>query len=259
MAKKQKNNKHRNEVEFLSQQLHNNAIAIEEGPKKKRWSTHDIKAIVPLTQTQKDMFQQFYQGDQLCVYGSAGTGKSFIALFLAIHDILDIKRPQKRLIIVRSAVPTRDMGFMPGSIDEKSSLYEMPYKDIFSDLFSRKSTYEDMKEARLVEFMTTSYVRGLTWDNAIIVVDEVQNMSWHEIHSIMTRIGKDSRVIFTGDMTQTDLTNYKGDKSGMDQFIRVVKKMEEFAIVYFTTDDIVRSSLVKSWIVAVEAHTGIKS
>lgn len=257
MKKKQRSKNHREEVEFLSQQLRDNGRAMEEGPKRKRWSTHDIKSITPLTQTQKDMFQQFYQGDQLCAYGSAGTGKSFIALFLAIGDVLDHNRPQKRIIIVRSAVPTRDMGFMPGTLEEKNSLYEAPYRDIFADLFGRKNTYEDMKEARLVEFMTTSYVRGLTWDDAIVVVDEVQNMSWHEIHSIMTRIGKDSRVIFTGDMTQTDLANHK-DKSGMDQFIRVIKKMKEFGIVYFTTDDIVRSSLVKSWIVAVESHTGTK-
>ena len=154
------------------------------------------------------------------------------------------------MIIVRSVVPTREIGFLPGDLNDKVSVYETPYKDICAELIGRSSTYDDMKEAGIVQFMPTSFIRGLTWDNAIVVVDECQNMTFHEINSIVTRLGQNSRIIFTGDTNQTDL---RPVDCGMTKMLSVVDNIETFAKVKFTTDDIVRSNIVKSWIVAAEA------
>lgn len=234
--------------------LQNDAQARMEGPHKKKWSKHDIRAIKPLTDNQHDMFRAYFQGSQICAHGSPGTGKTYLALYLALCDILDGNKPQNHLILVRSAVATRDVGFLPGTLEEKMASYEMPYKDIFADLFHRTSTYDDMKEQGFVRFMTTSFIRGLTWDNAIIVVDEGQNMTWHEINSVLTRVGTDSRVMFTGDLAQTDLNKSSRDQSGMERFVRVAESMKEFSCIKFTTDDIIRSDFVRSWIIASEQN-----
>jgi phosphate starvation-inducible protein PhoH len=233
--------------------INNNVTAIKEGPTQKHWTKHDLKIVRPLTENQHDMFRQYFQGDNIVAFGSAGTGKSFLALYLALCDILDGNKPQERIIIVRSAVTTRELGFMPGSLDEKIALFETPYKDILQELFGRINTYENMKEADLIRFTVTSYIRGITWDNAVIIVDEGQNMTDHEIHSIMTRVGTNSRVVFTGDLAQNDLVSGKrAEKSGMKRLLKVIERMPEFSTVCFTTEDIVRSDFVKSWIVASE-------
>ncbi len=243
----------RNEVESLERLVYANARAAEEGPQqRKKWTIHDLRDIKPLTNNQEEMFHSFFQGNNLCASGSAGTGKTFLALYLAFNEILSTDDGPKRVIIVRSAVPTRDMGFMPGDLDEKMSFYEVPYRDILAELFGRKATYDDMKVAGKVQFMPTSYIRGLTWDDAVVVIDEGENMTFHEINSVMTRIGNNSRVIFTGDMVQTDLRKSGNDSSGMQKFLRVLEHMSEFDCVHFTKHDIVRSAFVKSWIIAAE-------
>lgn len=238
--------------------IENNRRAAAEGPAiKKTWTKHDLRHIEPLTDSQRDMFQQYLQGDQLVALGSAGTGKSYLAFFLAIRDVLERTQPQDHIIVVRSAVATRDLGFMPGTLEEKTALFEVPYKDILADLFGRASTYENMKDAGKIKFMTTSYIRGLTWDNAIIIVDECQNMTWHEINSIMTRIGENSRIVFTGDLVQTDLNKRSQERTGMQRLLETIKHMEQFSSVQFTPKDIVRSNLVKSWIIAAEQTEGM--
>lgn len=241
------------DIKFLQIQLENNGAAIEEHKrKKKKWSPHDLRNIKPLTPNQENMFYQYYQGDQVCAYGSAGTGKTFLALYLALCDVLNKSQTQNRLIIVRSAVATREIGYMPGTLEEKTSLYETPYHDILTELTEKPTAYEDMKRSGLIVFMTTSFIRGLTWDDAVIVIDEGQNMTWHEINSIMTRVGVNSRVIFTGDLVQTDLNKSSKDKCGMQRFLKTINKMGEFFTVQFSIDDIVRGDLVKSWIIASE-------
>jgi phosphate starvation-inducible PhoH-like protein len=249
--KRQKQGKH-NEVEYLQEVISQNGAAMMEGPKRKNWTTHDLKPIRPLTDNQKRLFKHYYSGSQMCAYGSAGTGKTYIALWLAMNDILNKDRAHNRLIVIRSAVATRDVGHLPGTLQEKTALYELPYKDIMGDLFGRASTYDDMKDAGIIEFMPTSFIRGLTWNDAIVVVDEGQNMTWHEINSIVTRLGDNTRLIFTGDLVQTDLNKSSRDVCGMGKFLRVIDKMNEFDTVKFTTDDVVRSDLVKSWIIAAE-------
>ena len=241
-------------VQYLSDALVANGKAAYDGPERKKWHLKDMRNIRPMTDNQKEMFQCFFQGSEhICAHGSAGTGKTFLALYLAFQEILDPESEAERVILVRSAVPSRDMGFMPGTLEEKLALYEMPYVDIMGDLFGRHSTYGEMKKQGLIEFVSTSYVRGLTWDDAIIIVDEGQNLEFHEINSIMTRVGECSRVIFTGDLPQTDLRK-KNQHSGMEQFLTIIESMENFAAINFSTDDIVRSSFVREWIIASEEY-----
>ena len=239
------------EVELLLNKHTLNHKATLEGPKRKTWSIHDLKNIKPLNPTQEDVFQAWFQGSNICAHGSAGTGKTFLALYLAFIELFETKQ-QSRIILVRSAVPTREVGFVPGTLEEKTALYEAPYHDICHELMGRKSTYQDMKDAGKIEFMTTSFIRGLTWDNAIVLVDEGENMTFHEINSIMTRVGENSRVIFTGDLVQTDLDGRKNGICGMKQFLDVIDTMHEFASIEFTVDDIVRSGFCKAWITATQ-------
>lgn len=249
MGRRKSNNKN-NTITELSDALILNGQAMREGPRQKKWSKHDLKAVKPLTPTQEAMFHDFIVGKNIVAHGTAGTGKSFIALYLAFNELFRESKP-RRVIIVRSAVATRDIGFMPGTLEEKTAVYERPYVDMLGLLFGRYSTYQDMKDLGVVEFQTTSFLRGLTWDDAIIVVDECQNMTFHEINSIMTRLGMNSRIIFTGDAIQSDL-NKRTDKPGIDRLIKVTETMEQFSVIKFTRYDIVRSDIVRAWIEACE-------
>lgn len=244
-----KRSRRKDDIKFLEDALSHNGSAKKDGPKRKIWSIHDLKTIKPLTPHQDELFHAFYNHDHICAIGTAGTGKTFLGFFLALNEVLDPRAPQNKIIVVRSVVPTRDVGFLPGDLHEKVSVYESPYKDICAELIGRASTYDDMKEAGLITFMPTSFVRGLTWDNAIVIVDECQNMTFHEINSIVTRLGQSSRIIFTGDTTQTDL---RPVECGMERFLKVVKNIDSFAKVEFNRHDIVRSDVVRSWIIATE-------
>lgn len=237
----------------LSQALLNNSKAWEEGPKRKSWTKHDLRTIKPLTVAQEDMFHAYINNYNICGYGSAGTGKTFLGIYLALTEVFDDRSDIDHIIIVRSTVPTREVGHLPGSLQEKIAPHEAPYHDIFHELIGRSSTYEDMKIAGLVEFKSTSFIRGTTWDNAIIIIDESQNMNFHEFDSVMTRVGQNSKVIILGDTRQNDLINSRKEISGFSQVINVLDQMDEFASIRFTSEDIVRGPLVKSWIQACEA------
>lgn len=247
-----KSNKLRQEVKFLSQSLEINSYAQMEGPKPKTWSIHDLKSISPLTYNQKNMFDLFYDVNLVC-HGSAGTGKSYCALYLAFKDIL-VEKLYQKVIIVRSTVPVREQGFLPGTQEEKEAIYEAPYEDILADLFKRNSTYKDMKKAGLIEFKSSSYIRGLTWDDSIVLIDEAQNMTLEELNSIMGRIGQNSKVIVLGDTLQNDLVKRSNDQSGFPTFLKVIQKMDCFEEIKFTKEDIIRSGFVKEWITAFEEH-----
>ncbi len=200
----------------------------------------DLQEIEPLTKNQVTAFES---NKNLMLHGVAGTGKTFISCYLAFDDM--VKNIYERLVIIRSAVPTRDIGFLPGNEKEKASVYEEPYKDICIELFQRGDAYEILKTKGLVHFMTTSFIRGVTLRNATIMIDECQNMSFHELDSIITRIGQGCRVIFCGDFRQADLA-----KNGLQEFVRILKAMEEFDFVDFEIKDIVRSDFVKQYITA---------
>lgn len=209
----------------------------------------EVRAIEPATKNQASVFSSWKDGQHLVLLGVAGTGKTFLSLFLALKEGLASGKPIK---IVRSAVPSRDMGFMPGSLAEKAQMYESPYVTICAQLLGRGDAYEILKTKGHVEFVTTSYLRGTTMDDCLIVVDEVQNMGGQEIHTIMTRVGVNTRIIFAGDVKQTDLQN-RHDKSGLLDAIKVFRKMGSFDIIEFGVEDIVRSELVKEYIVARDA------
>lgn len=198
--------------------------------------------IEPLTQNQ---ILAFESENHLVLHGVAGTGKTFISCYLAFDDM--IKGLYDRLIIIRSAVPTRDMGFLPGSEKEKSAVYEEPYKNIAIELFDRGDAYDILKTKGLVHFMTTSFIRGVTLKDSVILIDECQNMTFHELDSIITRVGRDCRIIFSGDFKQTDIKN-----TGVRPFVRILETMGSFDLVDFEVKDIVRSDFVKEYIIARE-------
>jgi phosphate starvation-inducible protein PhoH len=200
----------------------------------------ELREIEPLTRNQLKAFETT---DHLVLHGLAGTGKTFISSYLAFDDMA--KGDFQKLIIIRSAVPTRDIGFLPGTEKEKSSVYEEPYKDISNDLFSRGDAYEILKQKNIVEFMTTSFIRGITLRDAVILIDECQNMSFHELDSIITRIGENCRVIFCGDFRQADLRS-----NGLKDFFRVLERMHTFTFIEFEVEDIVRSDFVKQYIIS---------
>lgn len=200
----------------------------------------DLQEIEPLTKNQVIAFEST---KNLMLHGVAGTGKTFISCYLAFDDM--VKNIYERLVIIRSAVPTRDIGFLPGNEKEKASVYEEPYKDICIELFQRGDAYEILKTKGLVHFMTTSFIRGVTLRNATIMIDECQNMTFHELDSIITRIGQGCRVIFCGDFRQADL-----QKNGLKDFVRILKAMDQFDFIDFDIKDIVRSEFVKQYITA---------
>lgn len=223
-------------------------------PEKKSFSIHDLEKIQPKTTNQEQAFYH-YNSDTpiLSMTGAAGTGKTLISLFLALRDVFDPKTDYKQVKLIRSAVPTRDIGFLPGSVWEKLEVYETPYMDICDSILKYKSkNYERLKELGYLSFDTTSYLRGLTFDNSIVIVDEFANMSFHELSSIMTRVGVNSRIIFSGDVAQNDLQIKNKDKTGFYDFMRVLENMENHVNVQFTTDDIVRSDIVAEYLVAKE-------
>jgi phosphate starvation-inducible protein PhoH len=212
-----------------------------------------MRRIEPITTTQEDLFDSYRNDQNIAAIGTAGTGKTMCAMYLGLLDVLS--NPQyEKLIIVRSAVQTREQGFMPGSRAQKEAVFTVPYSDITNDLFQRGDAWEILKQKRMVEFMTSSFVRGLTFDNSIIVVDECQSMTYHELDSIITRVGESSKIIFCGDTLQDDLagSRNRNDVSGLTDFLRVVERIPSFDIINFGVDDIVRSGLVKEYILAKE-------
>lgn len=210
----------------------------------------NLNEISPLTYNQERTFEAWNDGKHLLLTGTPGTGKSFLAIYLGVRSILE-QNVQSKMIIIRSVVPTRDMGFLPGSNKEKSKVYEAPYFSIFSELFGRSDAYEYLKNKNIVDFMTSSFVRGITINDAIIVVDELQNMTSSELHSVFTRIGKNCRVVFAGDIKQNDL-NPRKEESGFEDFFKVINNLNAFKSIEFNREDIVRSSIVRDYIIARE-------
>ena len=210
-----------------------------------------LRKIEPLTENQRLTFEKYYDGKNLLLHGIAGTGKSFLSIYLALQSLLSDASRYKKLIVVRSVVPTRDMGFLPGSNAEKAKVYEAPYQAIFTELFNRGDAYQYLKQKGLVEFISTSFIRGITLNDCIIVVDEIANMTLHELDSVITRVGKNCRIVFCGDFRQSDFTR-EHEKNGLIDFMRILNRMKSFEYVDFTEQDIVRSAMVKEYIIAKE-------
>lgn len=208
-----------------------------------------LSPIKPKTENQNLAFKGWDRGQHLTLHGLPGTGKSFIALYLALKAVMAGK--QKKVVIVRSAVPTRDIGFMPGSATEKMRNYEAPYVGLCSQLFGRGDAYEILKQMKVIEFMPTSFIRGLTIDDAVIIIEEAQNMSYQEIRSVITRIGENSRFIINGDLEQDDLSSERfKEETGLNKLLDILKKIQTIDFVEFGVNDIVRSDFIKEFIIA---------
>ena len=208
-----------------------------------------LQEVEPMTKTQERVFNSYYSGKNIMCHGVAGTGKTFIALYLATQEVISNYNDIRSLHIIRSVVPTRDMGFLPGNQREKSKVYEAPYYSIFTELFQRGDAYEILKGREQVHFTTTSFIRGLTINDSVVIVDECQNMTYHELDSVITRLGDNCRVIFCGDFRQSDF-KWDDERAGIMNFMKIIKTMKSFDFVEFYKEDIVRSELVKEYIIS---------
>ena len=214
-----------------------------------------LRVIEPLTPSQEDVFAAFKNGQNLVLHGSAGTGKTFISLYLALQAVLEPSSPYDRVYIVRSLVPTREIGFLPGDEEDKSCLYQIPYKHMVKYMFEMPSEadfnmlYGNLKAQDTIDFWSTSFIRGTTFDKTIVIVDEFQNLNYHELDSIMTRVGTDTKIMFCGDATQTDLIK-QNERNGIHDFMRILRVMPSLNIIEFGVEDIVRSGLCKEYLLA---------
>ena len=223
--------------------------------RKKPLSAGYLLDIEPITDNQRILFESYKANKHLIAYGAAGTGKTFVTLYNALKDVLDDNTPYERIYIVRSLVATREIGFLPGDYEDKSDIYQVPYKHMVKYMFQMPSDadfemlYGNLKSQDTIKFWSTSFLRGTTLDHSIILVDEFQNLNFHELDSIITRVGENSKIMFCGDATQSDLDK-TNDKNGIVDFMNILRKMPSFDIIEFGIDDIVRSGLVKEYIIA---------
>ena len=230
-------------------------LTTRQAKRKKPLGLEYLIDIDPLTENQKKFFDSYAEGKHLVAYGCAGTGKTFITLYNALCEVLDEKTLYERIYLVRSLVPTREIGFLPGTHEDKADIYQIPYKNMVKYMFQMPSDadfemlYGNLKSQETIKFWSTSFLRGTTLDNAIIIVDEFQNLSFHELDSIITRVGENTKICFCGDSTQSDLQK-ANEKNGIHDFMNILRKMESFDIIEFGVEDIVRSGLVKEYIIA---------
>lgn len=222
-------------------------VAVAPKPKVEQYKLLGVK---PLTEGQRQMFRSFKEGLNIIASGAAGTGKSFCATFLALEKLFS--KDVDQIIIMRSVVPSRDIGFLPGSLEEKIRIYEEPYRAIVNELCQSGTAYESLTKKGYIEFMSTSFLRGLTFKNCVIIFDEIQNANWGEINTLVTRAGENCHIVVCGDTNQCDLNNKK-EVSGMSRFVSIASKLtDHFDLINFTWSDIVRSSFVRQWIIEVE-------
>lgn len=219
---------------------------IETKPEQKHFNLQ-LKKVSPLTKNQELTFEQYSLNKNLILQGYPGVGKTWLSVYLALNEILNENSSKTQLVIVRSAVPTRNQGFLPGSLEMKNEVYELPYIEICTELFNRSDAYNTLKTKGFINFISSSYLRGINLNDSIVLVDEFQNMNFHELDSIITRLGKNSKIIFSGDYNQSDLT-LQNEREGVHKFLKIIEKISEFSMINFLAEDIVRSGLVKSYI-----------
>ena len=221
--------------------------------RKKPINSDLMRDITPLTENQKELFRCYKNDQNLVAYGCAGTGKTFITLYNALKDVLDEKTSYDKIYLVRSLVATREIGFLPGDHEDKSSLYQIPYKNMVKYMFEMPTDtdfemlYGNLKTQETISFWSTSFIRGTTLDDTIIIVDEAQNLNFHELDSIITRCGENTKIMFCGDASQSDLTK-SYERNGILDFLRIIRNMPSFKIIEFGVEDIVRSGLVKEYL-----------
>lgn len=209
----------------------------------------DLASLTPLTHKQRETVASYHKDKNLLLHGIAGTGKTYLAMSLAFEEVLDPSISYNSVVIVRSTVPTRDMGFLKGDDKEKIAVYEAPYQSLCGELFNIPDAYDCLKNQGAVQFISTAFIRGLTLNDCVVIVDEVQNLSFHELDSIITRLGKSSKIVFCGDYTQSDFSK-TNERNGCLDFMKILKEMNHFDFIEFDIEDIVRGPLVKEYIVA---------
>ena len=223
--------------------------------RKKPINADMMREIDPLTDNQKVLFDSYSKNQNIVAYGAAGTGKTFITLYNALRDVLDPSTPYEKIYIVRSLVATREIGFLPGDHEDKSSLYQLPYVSMVKYMFEMPTDsefqmlYGNLKAQETIDFWSTSFIRGTTLDKAVIIVDEFQNLNFHELDSIMTRVGSNSKICFCGDATQTDLTR-ENEKNGIVDFMKILRIMPSVDTIEFQIGDIVRSGICREYLLA---------
>lgn len=230
-----------------------NVTYLKKQPKRKPqngYSQFELKEIRPLTDNQAKVFAAYEEGQNIICSGFPGCGKTFLALYLALNDILYGENDIERIIIIRSLVKTREIGHLPGTVEEKAGPFEAPYSAICNELFGRGDAYSILKKKDMIVFENTSFLRGLSFNNSIIIVDELENCNFHELDTIAGRIGKNCRLFLAGDLNQTDLLTSGRDVSGFNKFLKIASIMEEFSIIDFEVQDIVRSGFVYDYIIA---------
>ena len=222
--------------------------------KNKEINHTNLVTIKSITDNQKVVFDSWKKEKNQFLFGAAGTGKTFISLYLALKDVLDLKKPYDKVVLVRSLIPTREIGFLPGDEEDKGLLYQVPYQNMVQFMFEMQNEqqfnnlYDKLKSQGTLYFLSTSFLRGLTFDNTVIIVDECQNLNFHELDTIITRVGQDSKIVFCGDFDQTDLVK-QNERNGLHDFLRILEEMEEFNCTEFTIGDIVRSGFVRSYLI----------
>ena len=222
--------------------------------KKKEISSSDLVEVKPITDNQKLVFESYKKGLDQFLFGCAGTGKTFVSLYLGLRDVLKNETAYERVVMVRSLIPTREIGFLPGDEEDKAALYQVPYSNMVQFMFKQPNEqafsmlYDRLKAQGSFYFLSTSFLRGLTFDNSIIIVDECQNLNFHELDTIITRVGQDSKIIFCGDFMQTDLTKMN-ERNGLHDFLRILEEMKQFNCVEFDIGDIVRSGFVRDYLI----------
>ena len=222
--------------------------------KNKEISSSNLLKIKPITESQKTVFETWKKGQNQFLFGCAGTGKTFVSLYLAMQDVLNLQTKYEKVVLVRSLIPTREIGFLPGDEEDKAALYQVPYQNMVQFMFEQPNEqafnmlYDRLKNQGSLYFLSTSFLRGLTFDNSIIIVDECQNLNFHELDTITTRVGQDSRIVFCGDFFQTDLLK-TGDKNGLHDFLRILEEMKDFNCTEFNIGDIVRSGFVRDYLI----------
>jgi len=230
----------------------NNTLPIETATKKlPRLKIEHLKRVDPLTDNQSKAFHSYHKDRNMILSGAAGTGKTFLSMYLALREVLENKSPYKKVVIVRSIVPTRDIGFLPGDEQEKKEVYMLPYIDICTELFGEKNAFERLFDNGQIEFLTTSFIRGTTLNNCVIILDEMQNCVFRELDTVITRVGGNARFIMCGDYYQSDFDKDK-DKQGIVNFMKIVNSMNSFDHIEFKWPDIVRSDFVRDYIVTKE-------
>jgi len=222
--------------------------------KNKEINSNDLVTIKPITDNQKVVFNTWKKEKNQFLFGASGTGKTLISLYLALKDVMDLKKPYDKVILVRSLIPTREIGFLPGDDEDKAALYQVPYSNMVQFMFKQPNEqafsmlYDRIKSQGSFYFLSTSFLRGLTFDNSIIIVDECQNLNFHELDTIVTRVGQDSKIMFCGDFMQTDLSKVN-ERNGLHDFLRILEEMEEFNCLEFNIGDIVRSGFVRNYLI----------